>query len=123
MSNRVSFNPAWGAFASVLGIGPGRTLVAVEAGSLRVQMGWAFRCEIPLAEIKSAQLVEDPRWWWGIGAHRIGPNRWIVNGTMSDLVEIRMTKPVRGRALGIAVKVESLLISVADPQALLTELE
>jgi hypothetical protein len=123
MTRQISYNAASGIFTSVLGIGPSRTLVTVEAGSLQVRMGWAFRCEIPLAEIASAHLVEKTNWWWGIGAHRIGTNRWIMNGTLHDLVEIRMANTVRARTAGIAVKVDSLLVSVADPQALIAELK
>ena len=122
MHSEISFGRASALFNSAIGMGPGRTVVSVDEKSVHVKMGWAFSVDIPRDEIVGTAVVTDPPWWWGVGAHLIGRNRWIVNGTLSGLVDIRTRTPIKGRALGMPVPVESLVVSVADPARLVRSL-
>lgn len=122
MQDRIAFNRVFKPLASVLGMGPGRSEVRVADGSLSLRMGWAFRATIPLADVDSAELVTNPRWWWSIGAHIIGTGRWILNGTLKNLVEIRFRRPVAASAMGMRITVNSVIVSVQDPSELIATL-
>jgi hypothetical protein len=72
---------------------------------------------VPRSAVRAAERVALP-WWWGIGAHG-WRHRWVVNGSMRDLVELRLDPPARGRTLGIRVTVAALVLSVDDPAGLI----
>ena len=118
----LSYARAFKPLADALGIGPARSGLVIEDGVLQARMGWAFQARLPLEQVVSATPVENPRWWWGLGAHQIGMRRWLINGTQTGLVEIRTRAPVKARMMGIPVNLSSLVVSPAEPEALLAAL-
>jgi hypothetical protein len=101
-----------------LGLGPKHTLVQVDDKNLHVQMGWAFKADIPLASITDARrggqrLVE------GLGVHgRRGD--WLVNGSSNNIVELTIDPPVQARAVLRQIELHTLRVSVSDPGSLIT---
>lgn len=119
---QIAYSPLFKPLAVVVGMGPGRTEASVKAGLLRLRMGWAFNLEVPTDLVKSAAVVDDRKWWWGCGAHVIGRGRWIINGTLKNLVEIHFREPVTARTLGKRMAVSSVLVSVRDAGAFARQL-
>jgi hypothetical protein len=101
-----------------LGLGPKRAQVRVDGTSLHVQMGWAFKTDIPLASITDARrggqrVVE------GLGVHgRRGD--WLVNGSSNNIVELAIDPPVQARAVLRQIALHTLRVSVYDPDSLIT---
>jgi hypothetical protein len=122
MSSQISYHNRFRPFASAIGLGPSQSQVLVSGESLSVKMGWAFRAEIPLSSVASVSLAEDVPWYWGVGAHVIGKNTWIMNGTLKNLVEIDMEQLVPARVAGLKIQLLTLFVSVQDPQELISEL-
>lgn len=89
----------------------------VEGSVLRVTWGPFFTATIPRSAITSAQVV-DPPWWGGIGVHLVGRRAWLVNTRRGPVVELRFDEPVRARTLGIPLRLERLLVSSLEPEAL-----
>jgi hypothetical protein len=98
------------------GLGPERSEVRVEGGSLHVKMGWAFEAHIPLASITRAQATDARVLGWGVH-YRAG--RWLVNGSGKGLVALTIEPPVRAKFCLRPVSVRSLWVSVTDPDALI----
>jgi hypothetical protein len=69
-----------------LGLGPKRSEVRIEDGTLHVRFGWGFRTEIPLTSIKDAK----PSNGWGAHGWR---GRWLVDGSSKDIVELTIDPP------------------------------
>jgi hypothetical protein len=95
-----------------LGLGPKRSKVRIEDGTLHVRFGWGFRTAIPLTSIKDAK----PSNRWGAHGWR---GRWLVNGSSKDIVELTIALPVRAYVMGAPIKLQTLYVSVTDPQALI----
>ncbi|WP_231989831.1 hypothetical protein [Mycobacterium sp. 852002-51057_SCH5723018] len=98
-----------------LGLGPERSEVRVEAGTLRVKMGWAFEADIPLASIATAARTDARVLSRGVHHAR---GRWLVNGSGKGLVALTIEPPARAKFSGISVPLRSLWVSVTDPDAL-----
>jgi hypothetical protein len=45
--------------------------------------------------------------------------RWLVNGSSKDIVELTIAPPVRAYVMGAPIKLQTLYVSVTDPQALI----
>jgi hypothetical protein len=99
-----------------LGLGPGQSVIRVEEGKLRVEMGWGFRGTIPLSSIKKAQPNNDRVRGMGVHGWR---GRWLVNGSSKGVVELTIDPAVRAYVAGVPIKVRTLWISVTDPDALI----
>jgi hypothetical protein len=99
-----------------LGLGPQNSELRVEAGNLRVKMGWAFTASIPLASIRSAEASSERVFEAGVHGSR---NRWLVNGSRKGLVKLTMDPPARAKVWRRSVTVSSLVVSVTDPDALI----
>ena len=52
-----------------LGLGPKRSEVRVQDGTLHVRFGWGFRTEIPLTSIKDAKPTNDRGYALGRSSH------------------------------------------------------
>ena len=104
-------------------MGPNQTEAVVDDQWFRARMGWAFRVAVRRSDIESVTPVADPNWWWGIGAHLIGANRWIINGTLQNLVEVKFRSTARGSALGLPTKVDSVIVSIANPEDLVQAIQ
>ena len=48
--------------------------------------------------------------------------RWLVNGASSPIVAIRLRSPTRAWVAGYPVRLREVLVSVADPDALIAAL-
>ncbi|HTX97078.1 MAG TPA: hypothetical protein VME67_20895 [Mycobacterium sp.] len=98
-----------------VGLGPKRSELRIEAGTLHVKMGWAFDAHIPLASITRAEKADDRV--LTLGVHYSG-GRWLVNGSGKGLVALTIEPPVDAKAVGRSVSLRSLWVSVTDPDAL-----
>lgn len=104
--------------------GWGRSGVEVGPEHIRVQMG-GFRLTVPRAAIRSASRSQaDIRRTYGIH-HRSG--RWLVNGSADGLVELTIEPPCYTRRRPIlmftSAKVESLTLSLAEPDRFIAALQ
>jgi hypothetical protein len=99
-----------------LGLGPHNSELRVEAGNLRVKMGWAFTASIPLASIRSAEASSERVFEAGLHGSR---NRWLVNGSRKGLVKLTIDPSARAKVWRRSVTVSSLVLSVTDPEALI----
>jgi hypothetical protein len=104
---------------TVLGMGPGLSHVDLEADTLRVRMGWAFRATIPVSQITSARPRSGAV--GGIGVHG-WRGRWLVNGATTGLVLISIDPSVRAWGTGIPVQLRELTLSLEDPDAFVAAL-
>jgi hypothetical protein len=112
----IRFDSWYRPLATPLGLGPSRSDVAVADGALHVSMGWGFSADIPLASIADAKLASRPGLGWGVHGWR---GRWLVNGSMSGLVELTIDPPVQAKVCGVSTTLRTLLVSVTDPDALI----
>ena len=99
-----------------LGLGPERSEVRVEAGTLHVKMGWAFEAHIPLASITRAGATRERAFTAGV--HYSG-GRWLVNGSGKGLVTLTIEPPAQAKVPMRSVTLRSLVLSVTDPDALI----
>jgi hypothetical protein len=103
-------------FSVPFGLGPDRSAVRVEDGTLHVRFGWGFRTEIPLDSIKDAKPNNEKVYAWGAHGWR---GRWLVNGSSKNIVELTIDPAARAYVMGAPIKLRTLYVSVTDPQALI----
>jgi hypothetical protein len=104
---------------SLVGAGPAFSRVEIEGDRLRVRMGPSFRADIPLASITDVKPFTGVP--GGIGVHGWRGRR-LVNGSVKGIVSIGIDPPVRGRVLGVPVKLRRLDVSVESPEELIAAL-
>jgi hypothetical protein len=120
----ISYDGAW--LLTVVGMGPRSSGVEVDSDEIRVRMGSAFRLDIPRGSVRS--ISRDPalagQAAWGV--HGLS-GRWFVNGSADGLVELVIEPPCyTERGLGTLfrkVKVNSLTVSLVDPDGFIAALE
>jgi hypothetical protein len=111
----ISFDGWYRVLSSVLGLLPSRSYVSVDAEAVEVRMGWAFRSRFPRSAVESgSELDISPL---SRGVHGFG-GRWLVNGSGRGIVRIELSPRQRAYVMGFPVRLESLLVSVAQPSAL-----
>ena len=88
--------------------------VTVEAASVRVELGVAFRGTFERSSIRSASRWHGRVLGWG--AHGWA-GRWLVNGSSSGIVVLRIEPTGSARVLGFPVKVRELALSLEEPGA------
>jgi hypothetical protein len=103
----------------VTGLTPSRSYLEVGPEVVGVRMGWSFSADIPRRSIGSVRRVAEKRWSIGVHGWR---GRWLVNGACGPLMAIEIRPPTRARVLGFPVRLEELLVSVDDPDALIAAL-
>ncbi|HXQ75295.1 MAG TPA: hypothetical protein VN791_02275 [Acidimicrobiales bacterium] len=103
----------------VLGMGPGLSGVELDDEVLHVRMGWAFRARIPRRDVTDARTVTGPV--GGIGVHG-WRGRWLVNGSMRQIVGLDIEPAARALAVGLPVHVHYLALSLEDPDAFVAAL-
>jgi hypothetical protein len=109
----------FGPLLTVMGLGPSFSHVDLTDDILVVTMGWGFRTTISRFAIQRAQPSDGPV--GGIGIHgRAG--RWLVNGAASGLVTIELAPTQQARMMGIPVKLDSLRVSLEEPERFLEAL-
>lgn len=103
----------------IVGLFPSRSFVEVTDELLRVRMSWAFRLDVPLPHVRSAELDERRVGGWGVHGWR---GRWLVNGSSSGIVRIDLAPAGRAWVGPVPVAVRELRVSVEDPAGLAARL-
>ena len=117
------YNRAMRAFLGLLGLGPRRSGVELNGEELRVRMGWGFAAHIPRRSISQARRLGRRRdIWYALGIHTLLGGRWIVNGSLTGVVTLRIEPAVRARAFGLPIRLRWLAMSLQDPEGFLTAL-
>ena len=96
-----------------------RATVELTADTLTVRLGLSWRAEIPRGSIRTA--AHDPLKTISVGAHG-WRGEWLVNTSTTGLVVLTIDPEARGRCLGYPVRLRTLHLSLADPDAFLAEL-
>lgn len=120
----ISYDGAW--LLTLVGMGPRSSGVEVDSDGIRVRMGSAFRLDVPRGSVRSVSrdpaLAGQAAW----GVHGLS-GRWFVNGSANGLVELVIEPPCyteRGlRTLFRKAKVNSLTLSLVDPDGFIAALE
>ena len=100
-----------------LGLGPKRSQVRIQDGTLRVKFGWGFDAAVPLSSIVDAKPNHERVLSWGAHGFR---GRWLVNGSSNGIVELTIDPAARARVMGVPIKLRTLYVSVTDPDALIS---
>jgi hypothetical protein len=110
--------------ATVLGMGPKRTMIRVTGNTLHVKHGWAFQLEIPLNNITSARHISRRPASWGV---HTGGDVWLVNASRDGIVELKLARPVTSKSVKFQSnswgEVRSLYLSLEDPDGFVAEIE
>jgi hypothetical protein len=115
MSETETFPILYGAWRPLLvafGLGPKVSGVELGPDELHVQMGWAFRVQIPRAQVTGARRLSGRV--GGVGVHG-WRGRWLVNGSMEKIVGIDIEPAARATAVGLPVHLHYLSLSLEDP--------
>lgn len=116
----IRYAPVMAALLTVLGAGPRLSGIEVDGGAVTIRMGWVFSVRIPLDHV--ARVSPQGAVWWAIGVHTNLTGRWVVNGSPRGMVRIDVAPPIRGRFMGLPVRVSRVDVSAEDPDALLAAL-
>lgn len=106
-------------FAPLL-LGAKHSEVRLTPGELHVRMGWAFETHIPRSAIRTASRYKDVP--WAIGVHTDLRGTWLVNGSATGVVDVRLDPPARGRMAFFRIKVRRLGLGLQDPDGFLAAL-
>ena len=111
----IRFDEWYGVLSRMLFISPAASYVEVDSQQVRVQMSWAFRACFPRAAVVSAvKTTERPL---SRGVHGFA-GRWLVNGSGQGILTIDLIPIQRGYVMGFPVRIQQLLVSVTEPEAL-----
>lgn len=99
-----------------LGMGPKRSQVRIQDGTLSVKFGWGFNTAIPLSSIVNAKPNHERVLSWGAHGFR---GRWLINGSSKGIVELTIDPVARAHVMGVPIKLKTLYVSVTDPDALI----
>jgi hypothetical protein len=97
----------------LLGLRPRACWVDVDDHTVEVQMSWAFRLRIERNSIKQMEADNDRVLGWGVHGWA---GRWLVNGSAHGLVRVLLDPPGRARMCGFPVRVDTLRVSLEDPE-------
>lgn len=98
---------------------PGKAYLDLGPESVRVRMGLGFRAEFPRASIRCPRRRRN---LFSVGVHG-ARGGWLVNGAQGPLVTFSLDPPSRARVRGFPVRLQTLTVSVDDPDALIAELQ
>ena len=111
----IRFDEWYGVLSRVLFLSPIDSYVEVDSQQVRIQMSWAFRACFPRAAVVSAvNTTERPL---SRGVHGFA-GRWLVNGSGQRILTIDLIPSQRGYVMGFPVRIQQLLVSVTEPEAL-----
>jgi hypothetical protein len=105
----------------LLGVGRRWSRIELSDTEPRVRMGWGFRARIPRQSIASVERIERLR-WIGWGVHGWG-GRWLVNGSMKELIAVQIEPRERGWVLGVPVRLRTIYVSLVDPDRLIASFQ
>lgn len=103
----------------LLGMGPTASRLDLTDDELTIRMGWAFRISCPRSSIVAVERDHGRVWGWGVHGWR---RSWLVNGSSHGLVRIRIDPACRGRVLLLSWNVDTVRVSVEDPDELVAAL-
>jgi hypothetical protein len=101
-------------------LGTRRSEVRLTTTDLHVRMGWAFDARVPRGSIRAASRFRD--WPWAIGVHGNLRGSWLVNGSATGLVQLRIDPPARGRSALLPLTIRWLGLGLQDPDGFLEAL-
>jgi hypothetical protein len=111
----ISFDGWYRVLSTALGLPPSKSYVSVDHEQVEVRMGWAFLSRFPRSAVESSSELDiSPL---SRGVHGFG-GRWLVNGSGRGIVRIELSPRQRAYVIGFPVRLQSLLVSVAQPSAL-----
>jgi hypothetical protein len=111
----ISFDRWYRVLSSALGLLPSRSYVLVDQEQVEVRMGWAFHTRFPRTAVQSGREIDvSPL---SRGVHGFA-GQWLVNGSGRGIVRMDLSPRQRAHVMGFPVRLESLLVSVAEPSAL-----
>jgi hypothetical protein len=110
----ISFDRWYRVLSYAVGLPPSSSYVDVDKEQVQVRMGWAFRSRFPRSAILSVS-ERDVR-PLSRGVHGFG-GRWLVNGSGHGIVSVQLSPPGRAYLMGLPLRLQELLVSVAEPTA------
>jgi hypothetical protein len=108
----IRFEAWYAVLSSALFLSPRDSYVDVKTDEFTVRMGWAFRATLARSSVVGAERYD--RRPLSRGVHGLA-GRWLVNGSGDGIVVIRLADGVRGKVLGVPVRLRELLVSVEEP--------
>jgi hypothetical protein len=115
----ILFDSWYRVLSQVLLLSPSRSFVDVMNDAVECRMGWGFRARFPVSAVERAERVSERP--LSRGVHGFA-GRWLVNGSADGLVAIDLAPAQTARVLGVPVRLTRLLVSVAEPDALIARL-
>ena len=88
---------------------------------LAVKMSWGFSSSIPLRSIQEVERLPDYA-TYSAGVHTNLNGSWVVNGSLNNLVVLKVNPSVPARSAFIPGKVSRLTLSVVDPDRFVASL-
>lgn len=116
----ILFDRWYAVLSTALGLFPSSSYLQVTNDVIHVRMGWAFRAAFPKRAIASTEIAS--RNVVSRGVHGFA-GRWLVNGSGQGLVTINLNPVQRCHVLGLPLRLKQLIVSVADPGALVSLIE
>jgi hypothetical protein len=111
----ILFDPWYRVLSTVLGLPPSSAYLQVAGPQIEVRMGWAFRSRFPKSAVLSTSVLDMRP--ISRGVHGFG-GRWLVNGSGQGILSIHLSPVQRAHLMGVPVRLQELLVSVAEPTAL-----
>ncbi|MFL5867433.1 MAG: hypothetical protein ACJ766_10095 [Thermoleophilaceae bacterium] len=109
----------WKPLLVLIGWTPSRSYLDVDPDRVGVRMSWGFHADLPRRSIQSVRRVGNAVTSIGVHGWR---GRWLVNGAFGPLVALEIDPPVPARACGIPIRLRELLVSVEDPDTVVSKL-
>lgn len=111
----IRFERWYSLLSSALWLRPADSFVEVRDDEVECRMGWAFRARFPRSTVaRTTRLQTKPL---SRGVHGFA-GRWLVNGSGDQILAVELEPPQQARVLGVPVRLEQLLVSLDDPEAL-----
>ena len=114
----IRFGKAYSVLSSAVGLLPAQAYIDVGE-TVEVRMGWAFRARFPRSMVISATRYEGHP--LSRGVHGLAGS-WLVNGAGDRVLQVDLRAAGEARVLGLPVSLQTLLVSVDDPEALASSL-
>jgi hypothetical protein len=111
----ISFDRWYRVLSYAVGLPPSSSYVDLDKEHVHVGMGRAFRSRFPRSAVVSvSELDVRPL---SRGVHGFG-GRWLVNGSGRGIVSVQLSPPGRAYLMGFPLRLQELMVSVAEPTAL-----
>ena len=108
----IRFDPWYRALSTMVGLPPSSSFVVLDGDELQVRMGWAFRSRFHRQAVAAMSMFDQQP--FSRGVHGFA-GVWLVNGSASGILDIRLHPSQRAYVLGIPVRLGRLLVSVEEP--------